>query len=271
MWRSLSRLRRPAALGANRRGEFSRSVARAASVPPAVEAIAARGWRIFVIALGAEAEQASGALTRVVAPAGGAVFYAADAGALQKAFQEASVQALGYLEATGLTSQEGVLVPPESRRMAFLGRFAPVEKALKELVLKAGGPEKARAHIGLGILRENRGDSKGALEEYQAALAADPDSAEVKIALALSLGVAPSDRHDDVWPVALQRSGVPEVRRQPGIRLLADRARVEHDDVGTVLRGRLAEPKRLEHPLDPLGIVSVHLTAERGDVVAPHG
>ena len=90
-------------------------------------------------------------------------------------------------------------------------------------------------------------------------------------ALALSLGVAPSDRHDDVWPVALQRSGVPEVRRQPGIRLLADRARVEHDDVGTVLRGRLAEPKRLEHPLDPLGIVSVHLAAERGDVVAPHG
>jgi tetratricopeptide (TPR) repeat protein len=68
-----------------------------------------------------------------------------------------------------------------------LGRFAPVEKALKDLVARAAGPEKARAHIGLGILRENRGDSKGALDEYQAALAADPDSTEVKVALALSL------------------------------------------------------------------------------------
>ena len=33
---------------------------------------------------------------------------------------------------------------------------------------------------------------------------------------------------------------------------------------------RLAEPERLEHALDPLGVVGVHLAPERRDVVAPH-
>ncbi len=33
---------------------------------------------------------------------------------------------------------------------------------------------------------------------------------------------------------------------------------------------RLAEPELLEHALDPLGVVGVHLAAERGDEVAPH-
>ena len=34
---------------------------------------------------------------------------------------------------------------------------------------------------------------------------------------------------------------------------------------------RLAEPELLEHALDPLGVVGVHLAAERRDVVAAHG
>ena len=34
--------------------------------------------------------------------------------------------------------------------------------------------------------------------------------------------------------------------------------------------GCLAEPERLEHALDPLGVVRVHLAAERGDVVPLH-
>ena len=34
--------------------------------------------------------------------------------------------------------------------------------------------------------------------------------------------------------------------------------------------GRLAEPELLEHALDPLGVVGVHLAAERRDVVAAH-
>ena len=33
---------------------------------------------------------------------------------------------------------------------------------------------------------------------------------------------------------------------------------------------RLAEAERLEHALDALGVVAVHLAAEGGDVVAPH-
>ena len=35
-------------------------------------------------------------------------------------------------------------------------------------------------------------------------------------------------------------------------------------------RRRLAEPELLEHALDALGVVRVHLAAERRDVVAAH-
>ena len=34
--------------------------------------------------------------------------------------------------------------------------------------------------------------------------------------------------------------------------------------------GRFLVAERLEHALHPLGVVGVHLAAERGDVVAPH-
>src|SRR5439155_14057856 len=40
--------------------------------------------------------------------------------------------------------------------------------------------------------------------------------------------------------------------------------------VGLLLRGRLAEAELLEHALDPLRVVGVHLAAERGDVIAAH-
>src|SRR5207249_3881462 len=62
-----------------------------------------------------------------------------------------------------------------------------------------------------------------------------------------------------------------EMSGETGVRLLADRAGVEDDDVRLLLDGRLAEAELLEHALDPLAVVSVHLAAERGDVVAPHG
>ena len=52
--------------------------------------------------------------------------------------------------------------------------------------------------------------------------------------LPLRLGVAPADRDDDVRPLALQRTGVAEVRGEPRVRLLADRAGVEDEDVGVV-------------------------------------
>ena len=68
----------------------------------------------------------------------------------------------------------------------------------------------------------------------------------------------------------LERCRVAEMCRKPLIGLLADRARVEHQDVGVVLALRLTEPEILEEPFDALGVVSVHLTAERGHEVAAH-
>src|SRR6185312_16184890 len=49
--------------------------------------------------------------------------------------------------------------------------------------------------------------------------------------LALRLGVAPSHRDDHIRAIALHRSRIPEVRPEPRIRLLADRAGIEDDDV----------------------------------------
>ena len=90
-------------------------------------------------------------------------------------------------------------------------------------------------------------------------------------ALALSLRVAAADGHDGARPLALQLRGIAHVSREARVGLLADRARVEDDHVGLVLRRRLAEPELLEHALDPLRVVGVHLTPERRDVVPLHG
>ena len=93
---------------------------------------------------------------------------------------------------------------------------------------------------------------------------------ELEDPFALRLGVAAADGDDELRVLALPRSRVAEIGGELGVRLLADRAGVEDEDVGVSLRGRLAEPDRFEHALDPLGVVSVHLAAERGDVVPLH-
>ena len=85
----------------------------------------------------------------------------------------------------------------------------------------------------------------------------------------LRLRVAAAGRHEIRLPT-LARRGITQVRRQLGVRLLANGAGVEHEYVGVARLGRLAETERLEHALDPLGVVSVHLAAERGDVVPAH-
>ena len=59
--------------------------------------------------------------------------------------------------------------------------------------------------------------------------------------LSLCLGVAAADGDDEVGPLALHRTGIPEVRGEPRVRLLANRARVEDDDVGLV--GAVASPR----------------------------
>ena len=96
------------------------------------------------------------------------------------------------------------------------------------------------------------------------------EGVHVEEALSLGLRVAAADGDDALRITLLQRAGLGEMSREALIRLLADRARVEDHHVRLVLGQRLAEPELLEHALDALGVVRVHLAAERGDVVAPH-
>ena len=94
---------------------------------------------------------------------------------------------------------------------------------------------------------------------------------EVEDPLLLRLGEAAADGDHEVGILALPGAGVAEIGGELGVRLLADRARVEDDEIGVLLRDGLPHAERLEHALDALGVVAVHLTAERGQVVAAHG
>ncbi len=82
----------------------------------------------------------------------------------------------------------------------------------------------------------------------------------------------PAPSHDDhlAGVALLGGAGVHQVGDEAVVGLLADRAGVEDEEVGVGRRRRLAEPDGLEQALDPLGVVHVHLAAERRDVVAPH-
>jgi hypothetical protein len=93
---------------------------------------------------------------------------------------------------------------------------------------------------------------------------------EVEDALPLRLRIAPADGDDAVRVRPLERGGLSEVGGEPLVRFLAHRAGVEDDHVRRLRRGCLPQAEVLEHALDPLGIVGVHLTSERGDVVALH-
>ncbi len=59
--------------------------------------------------------------------------------------------------------------------------------------------------------------------------------------LALRFRVAAADRDDEIGPLALARAGIPEIGGEARVRLLADGARIEHDDVRGVRGCRLAE------------------------------
>ena len=77
--------------------------------------------------------------------------------------------------------------------------------------------------------------------------------------LAVLLGEAAADRDLQVGPRVLQRLQSAEVAVELVVGVLADAARVEHDDVGGVeVVGRLHAVGR-EQPGDPLGVVLVHL------------
>src|SRR6266545_780103 len=89
--------------------------------------------------------------------------------------------------------------------------------------------------------------------------------------LALSLRIAAADRDHLVGIPVLECGGLRQMRRKLRVRLLPDRAGIEDEDVCLFLRHRLAEAELFEHALDPLAVMSVHLAAERRDVVPPHG
>ena len=81
---------------------------------------------------------------------------------------------------------------------------------------------------------------------------------------------AAADADHDLRPLALASLRMAQMGDELGVGRLADRARVEEDQVRLVRVRRLAVPERLEHPLHALRVVLVHLAAERRDVVALH-
>ena len=77
--------------------------------------------------------------------------------------------------------------------------------------------------------------------------------------------------HDDLAavPLGLPRLEVAEVAVELVVGVLADAARVEHDDVGVVEVAGRDQPVGLEQAGDALGVVLVHLAPERAHDVAP--
>ena len=94
---------------------------------------------------------------------------------------------------------------------------------------------------------------------------------ELEEPLALRFRVAAPDGDHLVRVASLHRGRLGEMRRELLVGLLPDRAGVEDEDVRLFLHWRLAESELLEHALDPLAVVSVHLAAESRDVVPAHG
>ena len=86
----------------------------------------------------------------------------------------------------------------------------------------------------------------------------------------LGFRIAAADGDHPLGIALLENARVPEVRREPRVGFLADRARVEDEDVRVLRLGRLPQSQLLEQALDPLRVVGVHLASERGDVVALH-
>ena len=81
---------------------------------------------------------------------------------------------------------------------------------------------------------------------------------------------AAADPHHPLGILGLQALCLPQVGDEAVVGRLADRAGVEQDQVGCGALRHLLVAQRVEHALHSLGVVLVHLTAERGDVVRRH-
>ncbi len=78
---------------------------------------------------------------------------------------------------------------------------------------------------------------------------------------------ATADADHALGVLGLQPLRVAEVGEEAAVGRLTDRAGVEEDQVGLVALGRGGVAERLEHALHALGVVLVHLTAERRHVI----
>src|SRR5215218_911111 len=85
-----------------------------------------------------------------------------------------------------------------------------------------------------------------------------------------ALGPAAADADHALGVALLERLRLVQVGDEPRVRLLADRAGVEEDQISVLAGGRLRVAERLEHALHALGVVLVHLAPEGGDVEALH-
>lgn len=126
------------------------------------------------------------------------------------------------------------------------GESAPAEAELQAVLDSGAQPDvTAIARYNLGVLRARRGDDPGAIDEYRAALALDPDLDEAQLQLAGALG-----RQGRYGEAAAEYQTLLE--RDPeaiGVRLGLTTARVlagEHDAARAVLEDGL----RLQ-PQDP--------------------
>ena len=70
---------------------------------------------------------------------------------------------------------------------------------------------------------------------------------------------------------ALHRGQVAEVAVELVVRVLPDRAGVEHHDIGLLVASGTNVPMGLQQPGDPLGVVHVHLAAVGPDLVGAPG
>ena len=99
-----------------------------------VESFKTKGWRVFAIALGEEAQTPF--LSLLVGKTGGSVFPVSNAGGLLKAFEDVSVEVLGYLRAE--REEHDIEVVPHTGRLAFLGRWASGTTGSVAVVTKDG-------------------------------------------------------------------------------------------------------------------------------------
>src|SRR5690606_7595897 len=85
------------------------------------------------------------------------------------------------------------------------------------------------------------------------------------------LGQATADRDLHVRVGQLDRAQVAEVAVQPVVGVLPDRTGVEHHQVGHAVALVAHVAGLLQQTGDPLGVVQVHLTAVRADLVGADG